>query len=157
MNCKRFISIVIVVGVFGTCLTGISAMSLTETGEAINLVLRREMWCREEAFQAIIIAVIFDNKELINSAVPPLHKAKKQVEMAINSGEKIILPKNQDEFEKFIKLNDGFYKDFEALSKATKSGYKKVAKDQTHKLFDACVVCHERFRNNPKTSILGEN
>ena len=55
-------------------------------------------------------------------------------------------PKNQDKFKKFIKLDDKFHKDFEALVKVAGKGPKEIVKDRTYKIMDACVVCHERFR-----------
>jgi len=145
MNRKRFISTLIVLGVFATCLVGISALSQTKPEGGMNL-LRQEMLALEEAFEAIIDAVIFDNMELIKPTIPPLQKAREQIEKAINAGEKIILPKNQNKFGEFIKLDNRFHKDFESLVKAAEKGHRRVAKDQTHKLLDACVVCHERFR-----------
>ena len=145
MNCKRSISIMIVVGFLGICLIGTSAMSQTEPGGGMN-PLRREMLALEEAFETIIDAVIFENMELIKPQIPPFHEARKMFEEAIRAGQKIELPKNQDWFEEFVKLDNKFRRKFEALEKAAEAGKKKVVKDQTHKLFDACVVCHERFR-----------
>ena len=146
MNRKRPISFIFVIGVLGTCLTAISAMSQTKPEEGMNLLFRREMWCLEEAFEAIIDGIIFDTMELINPTIPPLHKAREKVETAMNAGEKIILPKNQDKFKEFIKLDDKFHKDFAALLKLAGKGPREVVKDQMYKIMDACVVCHERFR-----------
>jgi cytochrome c556 len=146
MDRKRLISFIVVIGVLGTCLTAISAMSQTKPEEGMNLLFRREMWCLEEAFEAIIDGIIFDTMELINPTIPPLHKAREKVETAMNAGEKIILPKNHDKFKEFIKLDDKFHKDFEALLKLAGKSHKEVVKDQTYKIMDACVVCHERFR-----------
>jgi len=146
MNCKRSISIILVVGLFGTCLIAISAMSQTKPEEGMNLLFRREMWCLEEAFEAIIDGIIFDTMELINPTIPPLHKAREKVETAMNAGEKIILPKNQDEYKEFIKLYGKFHEDFETLLKLAGKSRKQAVKDQTYKIMDTCVVCHERFR-----------
>lgn len=146
MDCKGSISIIIVVGVLCTCLVRISAVGQTKEPKRGMSLLMEEMVALDETFEAIIDAVIFDNMELIKPTIRPLHKAREKVEKAINAGEKIILPKNQDKFEEFIKLDDKFHKDFEALEKAAEKGQKKVVKDQTHKLLDDCVVCHEGFR-----------
>ena len=145
MNLKKFILIIIVVGVFGVCFVGNSAMGQMESQGGMN-VLRGEMMALEEAFETIIDAVIFDNMELIKPQIPPFHEARKMFEEAIRTGQKIELPKNQDWFEEFVKLDNKFRRKFEALEKAAEAGKKKVVKDQIHKLFDACVVCHERFR-----------
>jgi len=145
MNLKRFIPILIVVCVLGTCLVGISAMGQKEPKGGTQL-LREEMTALEQAFGAIIDAVIFDNMGLIKPAIPPLRKAREKVEETISTGQKIKLPKNRGRFEEFVMLDDKFHEEFKALEKAAEAGEKKVVKDQTHKLFDACVVCHEKFR-----------
>jgi len=145
MNRKRFISIIIVVGVFGTCLVGISAMGQTEPQGGTN-VLRRDMLALEEVFETIIDAVIFDNMELIEPFIPPYYIRREKFDEAISTGQKIELPKNQDRFEEFVKLDNEFRRKFGVLEKAVEAGKKKAVKDQIHKLFDSCVVCHERFR-----------
>jgi cytochrome c556 len=144
MNYKRSISIIIVVGFLGTCLIAISAMG--QAKRRTGMALREEMVALEEAFETIIDAVIFSNIELIKPAVVRFHKAREKLEEAISSEPRIILPKNHDKFEEFVELDIKFYEDFEALEKAAGKGQKKVVKDQTHKLLDGCVVCHERFR-----------
>ena len=145
MNRKGFVSIIIIVSIFVSCLTGTFALGQTISGGGMK-PLRQEMLALEEAFEAIIDALLFDNMELIKPTIPPLLKAKERVEKAINEGEQIVLPKNQDRFDEFIKFDDRFHKDFDALLKAAEKGNKKVAKGKTHKLFDACVSCHENFR-----------
>ena len=144
MNYIRSISIITVLGFWGICLMAISAMGQEE--RRTGMALREEMVALEEAFETIIDAVIFSNMELIKPAVVRFHKARGRVEKAISSGPRIILPKNHDKFKEFIELDFKFREDFEALEKAAGKGQKKVVKDQTHKLLDGCVVCHERFR-----------
>ena len=145
MNLKKFILIIIVVGVFGVCFVGNSALGQTEPQGGMN-VLRGEMLALEEAFETIIDAVIFDNMQLIEPFIPPFHIGREKLDEAMSTGQKIELPKNQDRFEEFVKLDNKFCKEFEALEKAAEAGKTKVVKDQIHKLFDACVVCHKRFR-----------
>jgi len=111
-----------------------------------GMALREEMVALEEAFETIIDAVIFSNMELVKPAVVRFHKAREKVEEANSSESRIILPKNHDKFKEFVELDIKFHEDFEALEKAAGKGQKKLVKDQTHKLLDSCVVCHERFR-----------
>jgi cytochrome c556 len=144
MNCKRFISIIIVVSFLGTCLITISAMGQAKLSR--GLALREEMVALEEAFETIIDAVIFSNTELIKPAIIRFHKTREKVEMTIISEPGVILPKNQDKFKEFVELDIKFHEDLASLEKAAEKGQKKLAKDQTHKLLDGCVVCHERFR-----------
>ena len=145
MDPQRFLQMILVLGVLGTCFFGISAMGQTESKGGMN-VLRREMLALEEAFEIIIDAVIFENMELIKPQIPPFHEARKKFEEAISAGQKIELPKNKDKLKEFIKLDNKFQKKLEALEEAAEKVQKEVVKDQIHKLFDACVVCHERFR-----------
>jgi len=145
MNRKRFKSIIIGVGIFGSCLVGTSVMSQTELRRGMN-PLKQEMLALEEVFESIIDAVIFDNMELIKPLIFPFHEARKKFEQAVRIGRNIELPKNKQKFEEFIKLDDKFHKEFEILEEAAERGQKGVVQDQTHKLFDACVVCHEKFR-----------
>ena len=144
MNCKRSISIIIVVGFLGTCLIAISAMGQAKPKG--GMALREEMVALEEAFETIIDAVIFSNMELIKPAVVRFHKATEKVEEAISSGPRIILPKNHDKFKEFVELDIKFHEDLASLEKAAEKGQKELVKDQTHKLLDRCVVCHERFK-----------
>ena len=106
--------LIIIAGVFGTCLIGTSAMSQSSSGGGM-CPLRKEMLAIEEAFEAVIDALLFDNMEIIRPKIPPLHQAMERCEKAINAGEKINLPKNQHRFEEFIKSNDRFNKDLAAL------------------------------------------
>lgn len=144
MNRKRSILIIIVVGYLGTCLIAISAMGQARL--RTGMALREEMVALEEAFETIIDAVIFSNMGVIKYAVVRFHKAREKVEEAIISGPRIVLPRNHDKFKEFVELDIKFHKDLTSLEKAAEKGQKKVVKDQTHKLLDSCVVCHERFR-----------
>jgi hypothetical protein len=53
-------------------------------------------------------------KRFIPITIVPLHKAREKVGQAIKTGEKIILPKNQEKFKEFLKLDDKFHREFEA-------------------------------------------
>jgi cytochrome c556 len=146
MDCKRSISIIIIVGLSCTCLVRISAVGQTKEPKGGRSLLIEEMVALDAAFETIIDAVIFSNMELIKPAVAELRKTRGKVEDAISAGQRIKLPKNQDKFKEFVELDDKFHEDLGALEKAAETGQKKVAKNQTHKLLDACVACHEKFR-----------
>lgn len=144
MKHKRFILIILLAGVFSTFIIGISVMSQTKPKE-VNLVME-EMIALAPAFKTIIDAVVLGDMKMIKPALIGVHEARDKVEKAVKAGQKIDLPKNKDKFKEFVKLDDKFHEDFESLAKAAETGKKKLVKDQTHKLLDACVVCHERFR-----------
>lgn len=146
MDCKRSISIIIIVGVLCTCLVRISAVGQTKEPKGGRSLLMEEMVALDAAFETIIDAVIFSSMELIKPAVAEFRKTREKVEDAVSAGQGIKLPKNQDKFKEFVELNDRFQKDLGALEKAAETGRKQVFKDQTHKLLDAFVACHEKFR-----------
>ena len=148
MGWRRFVLILAVVGVFGTCFIVTSSLSQTEPGGGMSL-LKQEMLACEETFEAIINALIFDNMEVIGRTIPPLQKAREKIEKAIRAGDKITLAKNQDQFAEFMKLDDRFHKDLNVLLEAAEKGHKKVTEKQIHKLLDNCVVCHQKFRKRP--------
>jgi cytochrome c556 len=104
------------------------------------------MLALDPAFKKVIDAVVLGNMKIVKPALADLHEAREEVEKAVKAGQKITLQKNQDKLKEFIELDDKFHEEFEALEKAAETGNKKVVKDQTHKLLDACVVCHERFK-----------
>ena len=140
MKPKNFIPLIVLVGVLGASFMGISVRS-----QSVNLV-KEEMLVLDPAFKKIIDAVVLGNMKIIKPALTELHEAREEVEKAVKAGQKITLQKNQDQLKEFIELDDKFHEEFDALEKAAEAGNKKVVKDQTHKLLDACVVCHERFK-----------
>ena len=140
MKPKNFIPLIVLVGVLGASFMGISVRS-----QSVNLV-KEEMLVLDPAFKKIIDAVVLGNMKIIKPALTELHEAREEVERAVKAGQKITLQKNQDQLKESIELDDKFHEEFDAFEKAAEAGNKKVVKDQTHKLVDACVVCHERFK-----------
>ena len=144
MKQKKFISIIAFISILSAFLIMTSVLSQTKPG-GVNLV-KEEMLVLDPAFKKVIDAVVLGNMKIVKPALADLHEAREEVEKAVKAGQKITLKKNQDTLKEFIELDDKFHEEFEVLEKAAEAGNKKVVKDQTHKLLDACVVCHERFR-----------
>ena len=145
MKQKKFISIIAFISILSAFLIMTSVLGQTKSGEGINLV-KEEMLALDSAFKKIIDALVLGNMKIIKPALADLHEAREEVEKAVKAGQKITLQKNQDQIKEFIELDDKFHEEFEFLEKAAEAGNKKIVKDQTHKLLDACVVCHERFK-----------
>ncbi len=114
-------------------------------GQTVNLI-KEEMLALDPAFKKIIDAVVLGDMKKIKPVLKEVHEAREGVEKAVKAGQKIVLQKNQDQFKEFVELDDKFHEDFEAIEKAAEAGNKNLVKDLTHKLLDACVVCHERFK-----------
>jgi len=145
MKLKKFILIIAFVSILSAFLIMTSVLSQTQPRGAVNLV-KEEMLVLDPAFKKVIDAVVLGDLRIIKPSLADLHEAREDVEKAVKAGRKITLQKNQDKLKEFIELDDKFHEEFEILEKAAEAGNKKVVKDQTHKLLDACVVCHERFR-----------
>jgi soluble cytochrome b562 len=145
MKQKKFISIIAFISILSAFLIMTSVLSQTKPMGGVNLV-KEEMLALDPAFKKVIDAVVLGNMKIVKPALADLHEAREEVEKAIKAGQKITLQKNQDKLKEFIELDDKFHEEFEALEKAAEAGNKKMVKDQTHKLLDACVVCHERFK-----------
>ena len=136
----RIVLIFVLVGVVGVYFTGVSVR-----GQTVNLV-KEEMLALDPVFKKIIDAVVLGDMKKIKPVLKEVHEAREEVEKAVKAGQKIVLQKNQDQFKEFVEMDDKFHEDFEALEKAAEAGNKKLVKDLTHRLLDACVVCHERFK-----------
>jgi len=145
MRNKKTVSIIIFIGILSIMVIGTSVLSQTKPRGGVNLV-KEEMLALDPAFKKVIDAVVLGNMKVIEPALRELHEAREEVEKAVKAGQRITLPKNQEKFQEFVGLDDKFHEEFEVLEKAADAGNKKVVKDQTHKLLDACVVCHERFK-----------
>lgn len=145
MKQKKFIPIIAFISILSAFLIVTSVLSQTKSGGGVNLV-KEEMLALDLAFKKIIDAVVLGNVKIIKPALADLHEAREEVEKAVEAGQKITLQKNPDQFKEFVELDDKFHEEFKVLEKAAEAGNNKVVKDQTHKLLDACVVCHERFK-----------
>ncbi len=111
----------------------------------VNL-LREEMIALDSVFKAVLDAIIREDLRLIQPALARYGEARDRLEAGERTGYRILLPKNHGRMGDFFNLRDQFQVGLEELSKAAETGQKKVAKNLTHKLLDACVACHERFR-----------
>lgn len=120
-------------------------IQLPARGQSVNLV-KEEMIVLDAAFKKVIDAIVLGNMKLIKPVLHEFHEAREEVEKAVKAGQKIALQKNQDQLKEFIELDDKFHEEFEKLEKAAEADNKRMVLDQTHKLLDACVVCHERFK-----------
>ena len=136
----RIVMVFIFAGVVGGYFAGGSVR-----GQSANLV-KEEMLVLDPAFKKVIDAVVLSDLRIIKPALGELHEARESVEKAVKAGQKTTLQKNQDKVNEFVELDDKFHEEFEILEKAVEAGHKKIVLQQTHKLLDACVVCHERFK-----------
>ena len=145
MKTGKLIRLILSAGVLGTAFLGSLAWSQAKPGAETNLILE-EMAALDQAFKTIIDAVVLGDVQRIRPALMGVTEARERVENAVKAGQQILLPRNQSQFREFLKLDEQFHINLEELSKAAETGQKKVVKNYAHKLLDACVVCHEKYR-----------
>ncbi|MEK7296708.1 MAG: hypothetical protein AAB069_02290 [Planctomycetota bacterium] len=110
-----------------------------------NLV-RKEMAALDKAFKITIDAVVLNQPEKIAPAFAEVQKIMEQVEQAVKDKKKIALPRNQNKFKVFVKLDNRFHREVGALVIAAKKNRMRAVNRQTHNLFNMCVRCHDIFR-----------
>ncbi len=145
MKHTKIVSIFIFAGILGACLIGGSVLGQTKPKRETNLI-KEEMIALDAAFKKIIDAVVLDNMKIIKPALKEVHEAREEVEKAVKAGQKITLQKNQDKLKEFVELDDKFHEEMEVLAKAAEEGNKNLVLKQTHRLLDACAVCHEGYK-----------
>jgi hypothetical protein len=114
-------------------------------GEERNPV-REEMAGLDLAFREIIDAVVLEDMSLIPPALGKAQEAHEKRDDALKAGVPIRLPKNPNRRDEFIFLDQKFQIDLLELGRAAETGQRRAVRNQAHKLLDACVGCHEKFR-----------
>ena len=84
--------------------------------------------------------------EKIAPAFAEVQKIMKQVEQAVKDKKKIALPRNQNKFKVFVKLDNRFHREVGALVIAAKKNRMWAVNRQAHNLLNMCVRCHDIFR-----------
>ena len=110
-----------------------------------NLV-RKEMAALDRAFKITIEAVVLNQPEKIAPAFAEVQKIMEQVEQAVKDKKKIALPRNQNKFKVFVKLDKRFHREVGALVIAAKKKRMRAVNRQAHNLLNMCVRCHDIFR-----------
>lgn len=120
------------------------AVSAAE-GQDENL-LRKEMAALDKAFKITVDAVVLNQPEKIAPAFIEVQKIMEQVEQAVKDKKKIALPRNQNKFKVFVKLDNRFHREVGALVIAAKKNRTRAVNRQAHNLLNMCVRCHDIFR-----------
>jgi len=108
--------------------------------------VREEMEDLDLAFKEVIDAVILGDMNLIPPALAKAQEAREKRDDAIKSGFQVLLPKNPNRMNEFSSLDQKFQIDLLELGRAAETGQKRAVRNQTHRLLDTCVGCHEKFR-----------
>jgi hypothetical protein len=123
-----------------------SLSTLPSVAQGDKNPVREEMMALDSAFKTIIDAVVLGNFERINPALSKVQDARARLKDSLKGGYRIVLPKNQKRLEDFFSLSGQLHIDLAELASAAETSQKKVVKNLSHRLLDACLGCHERFR-----------
>lgn len=107
--------------------------------------LKIEMRQLDAAFKNVIDDILLGNLSAIEGHLHEIVALKEKTHEAIEKGE-IKLLKNGKKTKFFEELDAEFHEKLERLIMASKKGDKKAVTRITHRLLDACVSCHEAFR-----------
>ena len=108
--------------------------------------LREEMEGLDLAFKEIIDAVVLGDMSLIPPALAKAQEARDKRNEIVRGGVPVSLPKNANRMDDFSLFDRKFQIDLLELRRAAETGQKRAVRNHVHKLLDACVGCHERFR-----------
>ena len=95
-------------------------------------------------FREIIDAVVLGDMSVIPPALGKAQEAREKRDDAVKAGFR--LPKNPNRMDEFFFLEQKFQIELLELGRAAETGQKRAVRNQAHKLLDACVGCHEKFR-----------
>ncbi len=126
---------------------GMTAFLVTSplAGEERN-PLKEEMAGLDLAFKEIIDAVVLGDMNLVPPAVEKAREARGKRDEVIRGGYPLRLPKNANREDEFNFFDRKFQADLVELARAAETGQKRAIRNHVHKLLDACLGCHERFR-----------
>ncbi len=128
-------------------LSGMTAFLGTSplAGEERN-PLKEEMAGLDLAFKEIIDAVVLGDLSLVPPGVEKAREARAKRDEAVRAGFPVRLPKNPNRGDEFNFFDRKFQADLAELARAAETGQKRAIRNHVHKLLDACLGCHERFR-----------
>ncbi|MFA4829293.1 MAG: hypothetical protein WC855_04170 [Thermodesulfovibrionales bacterium] len=109
-------------------------------------LIRKEMAALDKAFKITVDAVVLNQPEKIAPAFVEVQKIMEQVEQAVKDKKEIALPRNQNKFKVFVKLDNRFHREIGTLVIAAKKNRMRTVNRQTHNLLNMCVRCHAIFR-----------
>lgn len=139
---KKTLAVAVILAALFTPFTAYPAEKKTADGNP----LKEEMRLLQAAYFNLIESLVLNKLDKIEEPFHAIHRAKDRTHDALEKGE-IKLPKNHDKTKHFETLDKKFHKNLEALMVLAKSGDKKSVEILTHRLLNACMECHGKFRN----------
>lgn len=110
--------------------------------------VQNEMRLLHEAMQGSVTAVANDDLGAIPQALHRVHQARGMTEAAIEDGS-YRPPRNGEDVEGFVRMDEAFHHELEQLVHAARSGDAAATGQQIGVVLSRCTGCHERFRPPP--------
>lgn len=110
--------------------------------------VQNEMRLLHEAMQGSVTAVANDDLGAIPHALHRVHQARGMTEAAIEDGS-YRPPRNGEDVEGFVRMDEAFHHELEQLVRAARSGDSAATGQQIGVVLSRCSGCHERFRPPP--------
>lgn len=107
--------------------------------------LIEEMITLDKTFREVVSAVVLGNGEGVHNALHSMHGKMEKTHEGLHSGT-VKISKNADRIEEFIKMDNEFHTNLEALAMAAHKNDQKEMLFLTKKALDYCVSCHQTFR-----------
>lgn len=107
--------------------------------------LKEEMMFLDAAYKNLIDSLVLNNLSAIEGPVEEVLNAKEKTEAALEKAE-IKLPKNNDKIKIFKEMDEQFHIKLTNLIVLSKKGDKHGIQKLTHELLNACIQCHDNFR-----------
>ncbi len=113
--------------------------------EEAGNALKEEMHLLDAAYKNLLDAILLDQPETIEKPFHAVHKAKMKTEKALHGG-KIKLPKNGDQLEAFVAMDEAFHDKLVKLLGAARKKDRDAIRESAHEILDGCISCHNRYR-----------
>ena len=126
-------------------LAALAAAAHANAAEPPVNAVQDEMRSLDGAFKNLVGAVVLDDPASIEGLFIEVQRKRVKTEDALEKGA-VRLPKNPDKMKLFVEMDEKFHAGLEKLIEASKKGDMKKVREQTHRLLDSCVRCHEKFR-----------
>jgi hypothetical protein len=112
--------------------------------EGLNAV-QNEMLLLNDAMRDAVTAVANDDMQMLPHGFHRVHMARELTVKAIEAGE-YKTPRNPDQMEAFLAMDEAFHGELEKLLKASESGDLPATTAQLGAVLQQCTGCHEQFR-----------
>ena len=107
--------------------------------------LIEEMMTLDRVFRDVVSAVSLRDNEQVQKVLESMHGTMEKTHAGVHAGS-VVIPKNAERVEEFVKMDRQFHEKLESLASAARRNNQREVLRITKQLLDGCVRCHETFR-----------